>query len=214
LVGNTIMFSTPVAKVYNVLPLSQDELSEVLAFVFLGSAKPTDEDFARTPMLVRRRRVQDTLNWLKLNHKDYDCLTISKDNFEALPENGIPCGVNWKQTDPNSSNLVPESLSVDNSGEEDEGMSSGRCSFSVAGLTGEQYYLNDMRPLKIRALDHLKRGGNFGKTLGVGHSEEPESMFHNIQLYPQMFPWLFPYGLGAIGHPSHKLKLSADAHKK
>ncbi|KAF8135278.1 hypothetical protein K438DRAFT_1489440, partial [Mycena galopus ATCC 62051] len=110
LVGNAIMFSTPVAKVYN----REDAFSEVLAFVFLGSAKPTGADFARTPMLVRRRRVQDALDWLKLNHEDYDCLTISKENLEALPENGIPCGVDWKQTDSDSSNLVPESMSVDN----------------------------------------------------------------------------------------------------
>jgi hypothetical protein len=54
LVANAIMFATPIMKVYNVLLLSRDELSEVLAFVFLGSAKPTEEDFVRTPMFVRR----------------------------------------------------------------------------------------------------------------------------------------------------------------
>ncbi|KAJ7304710.1 hypothetical protein DFH08DRAFT_641657, partial [Mycena albidolilacea] len=63
---------------------------------------------------------------------------------------------------------------------------------------------------KARALTHLK---NRGQTLGVGRAEEPESLYHNIQLYPQMFPWLFPYGFGGIGHPSHKKKLSEIKHK-
>jgi hypothetical protein len=81
----------------------------------------------------------------------------------------------------------------------------------VAGLTGEQYALDDIRTLKMKALDHLKSGG---KTLGIGQAEEPESTFDNIQLYPQTFPWLFPYGYGGVGHPAHKRFISADEHKR
>ncbi|KAJ7938557.1 hypothetical protein B0H13DRAFT_2226302 [Mycena leptocephala] len=136
--ANAIMFATPVVKVYNTLPLSQNEVSEVLAFVFLGSAKPTDEDFVRTPMLVRRQRVKDALDWLKLNHRDYEDLQISQQNLNFLPESGIPCGVDWKETAPNESNLVAEAMSVDNNGDEDEGTSSGPCSFAVAGLTASE----------------------------------------------------------------------------
>ncbi|KAJ7321531.1 hypothetical protein DFH08DRAFT_917223 [Mycena albidolilacea] len=118
LVANAIMFATPIRKVYDTLPLSQDELSEVLVFVFLGSAKPTDEDFVRTPMFVRRQRVKDALDWLKLNHRDYSCLEISQSNLEALPEAGIPCGVEWKQTEAEESNLIPEAMSLDNNGDD------------------------------------------------------------------------------------------------
>jgi hypothetical protein len=166
------MFATLVRKVYNTLPMARDELSEVLAFVFLGSAKPTDEDFVRTPMFVRRQRVKDALDWLKLNHRDYHSLQISDANLNDLPEAGIPCTVEWKQTEEGESNLVPEAMSVDNPGDIDEGTSSGPCAFSVAGLTGEQYALDDIYTLKMKALDHLKSGG---KTLGIGQAETPES---------------------------------------
>ncbi|KAJ6538199.1 hypothetical protein DFH09DRAFT_1090792 [Mycena vulgaris] len=54
--ANVIMFANPTIKVYNILPPSRDELSEVLAFVFLGPPKPTKEEFKRTLMLVRRER--------------------------------------------------------------------------------------------------------------------------------------------------------------
>jgi hypothetical protein len=64
-------------------------------------------------------------------------LAISQENLDALPEAGIPCGVDWKQTEEGASNLVPEATSVDNSGDVDEGTASGPCSFAVAGLTGE-----------------------------------------------------------------------------
>jgi hypothetical protein len=211
LVANAIMFATPIRKVYDILPLSRDELSEVLAFVFLGSAKPTDADFVHTPMFVRRQRVKAALDWLKLNHKDYISLEISDDNLNDLPEAGIPCGVDWKQTEGGDSNLVPEAMSVDNPGDVDEGTSSGPCSFAVAGLTGEEYAMADIRTLKIKALDHLKCGG---QTLGIGQAESPESTFNNIQLYPQTFPWLFPYGHGGIGHPAHKRFISEGEHKR
>lgn len=49
--------------------------------------------------------------------------------------------------------------------------------------------------VKARALQHLN---SYGKFLSVGHAEHPESIWNNPDLYPQMFPWLFPYGLGGI----------------
>ncbi|KAJ7106606.1 hypothetical protein C8R44DRAFT_565357, partial [Mycena epipterygia] len=208
--ANAIMFSAPVVKVYNILPPSQDEISEVLAFVFIGSAKPTDEEYVRTPMLVRRQRVQDALDWLKLNHADYSQLTISTDNLMALPESGIPCGVDWKQTEEGESNNVAAAMSVHDNGDE-EGTTDGPCSFAVAGLTGEQYGLADIKTLKMKALEHLKRKGD---VMGVGQAEEPQSLYRNVQLYPQMFPWLFPYGKGGIGNPVHKRRMAEKRHKQ
>ncbi|KAJ7305399.1 hypothetical protein DFH08DRAFT_721191, partial [Mycena albidolilacea] len=193
LVANAIMFATPIRKVYDVLPISRDELSQVLAFVFIGSARPTEKEFVRTPMF------------------DYECLEISQDNLDAIPEEGIPCGLDWKESTEGDSNLVAEAMSVDNAGEVDDGTADGPCSFAVAGLTGEQYALDDIRTLKMKALDHLKSGG---KTLGIGQAEEPESTFANLQLYPQTFPWLFPYGHGGIGHPTHKRVISEEEHKR
>ncbi|KAJ6557122.1 hypothetical protein B0H10DRAFT_1846951 [Mycena sp. CBHHK59/15] len=198
--ANAIMFATPIVKVYNILLLTADELSEVLAFIFLGPARPTEEDFMRTPTLVRQDRVKDALDWLKLNHVDYEDLEISKDNIEALPENGIPCGVDWIETNEGDSNTVPKAMAVHDNGEE-EGMESGLCSFAVSGQTGDQYDPTDIKTLKAKALSHLK---SKGKTLGVGQAEEPESMYHNLHLYPQMFPWLFPYSYSGFGYPVHK----------
>ncbi len=46
--------------------------------------------------------------------------------------------------------------------------------------------------------------------LAVGHAAEPQSIYNNTALYPSMFPWLFPYGLGGLGSG----RLSEVAHKK
>ncbi|KAJ7254481.1 hypothetical protein C8J57DRAFT_1236723 [Mycena rebaudengoi] len=163
---------------------NRDEISEVLAFVFLGPTKPTEEEFMRTPHVK---------------------------NIEALPEHSMPFCVDWKQTDGDESTLTPEQRSVDDGGVDTEGTSSGKCTFAVHGLTGDGYGSASIRTLKAKTLDHL---ANNGQTLGFGHSAEPQSMFKNVQLYPQMFPWLFPYGLGGIGHHEHRHRISEAAHKR
>ena len=47
----------------------------------------------------------------------------------------------------------------------------------------------------------------------ISQSEKPVSTFNNPPLYPQMFPHLFPYGLGGIGNALHSGSLSSAAHK-
>ncbi|KAJ7201449.1 hypothetical protein C8J57DRAFT_971073, partial [Mycena rebaudengoi] len=165
--ANAIFFANPTVQVYNILPPSSDEISEVLAFVFLGPTRPTEEEFARTPMLVRRHRVQAALDWLKLNHSDYADLSISKENIASLPEHGMPFGVDWKMTDGDESTLTADQRSVDNGGVDTEGTSSGNCTFAVHGLSGDDYGSASIRTLKAKTLDHL---ANNGQTLGVGHS--------------------------------------------
>ncbi|KAJ7937771.1 hypothetical protein B0H13DRAFT_1852069 [Mycena leptocephala] len=89
-------------------------------WLLFGFRKPAEEDYVRTPMLVRQ------------------CLEISTDNLNELPESGIPCGVDWKSTEEEDLNLVPETMSVNDGGEE-EGTSSGPCSFAVVVLAEEPY---------------------------------------------------------------------------
>ena len=203
--ANIIAFESPVPKIYSILPPPRDDLDDVLAILFTGPKKPTPEDFARTPFLVRRNVVIRALEWLKLNHADYADIEISHKNMKTYEENAPPVSVEYRES---INNKVPEGTSVFDQ-EEEDGTEEGDCSFTVHGLTGEA--CNSMTPnaLKAIALRHLNSGG---KILAVGHSDKFESMWNNPQLYPQMFPWLFPYGLGGIGassisHKEHKRHL-------
>ncbi|KAH7907843.1 hypothetical protein BJ138DRAFT_1013889, partial [Hygrophoropsis aurantiaca] len=95
--------------------------------------------------------------------------------------------------------------------EENDGNDSGPCPFTVHGITGDDYEQLPLKVLKAKAIQHLMEGG---KVLAIGHSANPESLYDNPQLYPQTFPWLFPYGLGGIGQLHFKKKLSSARHKK
>ncbi|KAI0075441.1 hypothetical protein K474DRAFT_1599828, partial [Panus rudis PR-1116 ss-1] len=194
--ANAVCFAIPQPKVYNVLPPPREDLDEVLAFIYLGPSKPNPEDFKRTPFLVRRNKVAEALNWLKLNHIDYADLEISQKNLEAYSEDSPPVEVDFQLS---HINKQAESSAV-NDVEEDEGTAEGHCPFVVHGITGEKLdQLMQENPKKVRAMavQHFKKNG---KVLGIGHAEKPESLYNNPQLYPQMFPWLFPYGFGGIGN--------------
>ena len=205
--ANAISFANPIPKVYDILPPPIEELDEVLAFIYTGPCKPTKSDFERTPLLVRRNKVKLALNWLKLNHCDYYDIDISQKNLNQYPESDIPVVVDYRQF---FTNKNPESTAV-NEEEEEEGTESGKCPFVVHGLTGEEYSTKSTKALKAIALKHLTSNG---KILAIGHEAQPQSIYNNPQLFPQMMPWLFPYGLGGIGNSLQKGHVSDIAHKR
>ena len=208
--ANVIMFSNPTVKVYHALPPSRKEISEILACVFQGSAQPTDSDIKRTPMLVRRNVVKDALEWLKLNHIDYEDLQISLENLNDYPLAGVPVNIEYSASNPDFGNKIVSAMSLYDD-EIEDGTTEGPCPFTVHGLTGTEFENMSIEKLKARALQHLV---DRGSTLGISHDSNPQSMYDNPQAYPQMFPWLFPYGLGGIGQKCHFAKVSDANHKK
>ncbi|KAF8646165.1 hypothetical protein AX16_007370 [Volvariella volvacea WC 439] len=203
MISHVVTFEAPTARVYHKLPPPREDLDEVLAIYFTGPTKPTENDFKRTPLLVRRNFVINALNWLKLNHSDYVDIEISQENMNQYSENQPPVEVDYKKSD---TNKVPETTDLTNHKEEN-GVDSGDCPFVVHNLTGEKLMILTTEAQKSLAIKHLN---SQGKILVVGHSANLESMYYNPQLYPQMFPWLFPYGSGGIG----STKLSDKEHKR
>jgi len=205
--ANAISFTNPIAKVYDTLPPPIKDIDEVLAFIYTGPCRPTKADFERTPLLVRRRQVRAALDWLKLNHCDYHDLDISQRNLDQYPEGSPPVVVDYRQS---FTNTNPESSAV-NDNEDEEGTETGKCPFVVHGLTGEEYTTKSIKAIKAIALKHLTSNR---KMLAVGHTLQPESIYDNPQLFPQMLPWLFPYGLGGIGNVEQQGNSSDIAYKR
>jgi hypothetical protein len=206
MIANAVTFEHPMQKIYTVLPQPIQELDDVLAFIFTGPCQPTQEDFKRIPLLVRRNKVAHALEWLKLNHIDYSDLEISYKNLESYPEDSPPVVIDYQHS---ITNKIPEATSIHDM-ELENGTEEGACPFTVHTLTGEEYNTTDAETLKAIATKHLDDGG---KVLAIGHMKEPQSIWKNPKLYPQMFPWLFPYGLGGISHECQKHRMSDAEHK-
>ena len=206
MIANAVTFEHPMQKIYAVLPPPIEELNEVLALIFTGPCQPNEDGFQRIPLLVHQNKVGKALEWLKLNHKDYADLEISYKNLNLYPEDLPPVVINYRHS---VSNKIPEATSVHDM-ELENGTEEGMCPFTVHTLTREEYDTTRPEIFKTVVMKHLDDGG---KVLAIGHSKNPQSIWKNSQLYPQMFPWLFPYGLGGIGHERQKHKLSDMEHK-
>jgi hypothetical protein len=202
--AHAIAYQQPIPKVYDILLPPKAEIEEVIAIMFTGPCKPTVDDFKCTPFLVRCNHVKNALEWLILNHSDYEDVTFSSDHLNEYPEDMPPVSVEYK---PMIHNKTPESTSVHDM-ENEDGTEDGDCAFTVHGLTGQQLEIMTTNAVKIKALQHLNSSEKF---LAIGHGEQPETIWRNPQLYPQMFPWLFPYGLGGVGSVDG---LSDKMHKK
>ena len=209
--ANAISFSVPMPKVYKVLPPKREDLDDVLAFIYIGPVKPTTEDWKRTPFLVRHNKVKDALDWLKLNHEDYTDLEISEENLKTYSETEPPVIPDWHKSDIFEDK---EAKAVTSHREEEIGVEEGKCPFVVHGITGSELsQLEKSNPQKIRGMA-IKRFKSDGYMLGIGHNSEPETLFNNAQLYPQMFPWLFPYGMGGVGNKNIEGRMSTGMRKK
>jgi hypothetical protein len=200
--SHVIAFESPVPKVYHQLPPPVEDLDEVLAVLFTGPCRPTEKDFKRTPLLVRRNYVARALEWLNLNHADYADLDISYDELNCYPEDTPPVGVQYQHS---LTNKVEEGTSVFDDAL-DDGVEAGDCPFVVHGLMGEQLDTKSVNALKGIALKHWN---NRGGALAISHDASSQSIYNNPGLYPQIFPWLFPFSLGGIG----ATKLTEKAHK-
>ncbi|PPQ74448.1 hypothetical protein CVT24_000036 [Panaeolus cyanescens] len=209
MVANVITFEQPTLKIYQKLPISRKELDEVLAVLFTGHQPPTEEDLARTPVLVRRERVLAALVWLKKNNIHYADLEIDHETLATYPLAGVPVEVVFRSTATDSGNVLASMKSqFDN--DDERGTASGPCPFTVHGLTADNHGQMTTMQRKTAGLQHLKRGGSM---LAVGHAEDPESIFGDLDLfYPRMFPWLFPYGLGGLGQARHKGLIKKEKH--
>ena len=206
--ANVIAFENPMPKIYARLPPPVEDLDEVLAFIYTGPCRPSPEDLERTPLLVRRKKVSKALEWLKLNHVDYRDVDIAYDNLAKYPDNGPPVLITYRNAITNKN--LESASAFDN--EFEEGVDSGPCPFVVNGITGENLSTMGPKALAAKAMKHLKEDD--GKVLAIGHAEKPESIYDNPQLYPMMFPWLFPYGLGGIGTVNIGMDMSEMMHKR
>ena len=200
--SHVIAFESPVPKLYHHLPPPVEDLDEVLAILFTRLCKPTEKEYVHTPLLVRRKNVANTLEWLKSNHSDHADLDISYEELNYYPENVPMVSIHYH---PSLTNKVEEGTSVFDD-TLDDGVEDRDCPFVVHGLTGDSLTTKSASTLKGLSLQHWNSNSS---ALAISHDKTLQSIYNNWNLYPQIFPWLFPYGFGGIS----STKLSDKLHK-
>lgn len=205
LATNVIIFGQPVPRLYAALPPPRSDIEQCLAILFVGTAKPTDEDIRRTPFLVRRPVVVRALQWLQLNNPLYADIEISYANLDTYPTDSPPVCVIHR---PRSSTSGPENLAVYQTSDE-RAVTDGPSSFVVHTLHAPDLARMTYEAKIALAVRHFEDGNG---VLAYGHDVTPESMYHNPELFPRMFPWLYPYGLGGFENERMSVRLDRSLH--
>ncbi|KAI0652912.1 hypothetical protein C8Q70DRAFT_928946, partial [Cubamyces menziesii] len=133
--ANAVIFGQPVWKVYERLPPPRADITDCLAMLFVGPCKPTSHDYKRTPFIIRRRAVVRALEWLILNHPDYEHVSIAYDLLDEYPEDEPPVCVIYRY----DTAELPIESKPSYGGRDNEGISGDECTFSVQGLSEDTY---------------------------------------------------------------------------
>ncbi len=205
--ANAILFEQPVLKVYDALPPPRADLSECFALIFTGSVKPSGEDYKRTPFIVRHRVVFAALTWLKLNHDHYSDVSISPENLAQYIDNEPPVYVIHRVS--TSGENVESNLAVNEAVDPRVAPADEECPFMLNALTASELGEMSYKQRLAYAIRYFDSGGH---ALGVGHEERPQSMYHNTGLFPGMYPWLYPYGLGGFENSRSIRRLDRVPH--
>ena len=86
-----------------------------------------------------------------------------------------------------------------------KGADSGPYALSIHGVTEAYLASTSYTQQGLIAIEHLK---NVRNILSAGRSFTSELITKNPQLYPGMFPWLFPYGYGGFGNSNIKVTIT------
>ncbi|KAI9063189.1 hypothetical protein FKP32DRAFT_1572551, partial [Trametes sanguinea] len=168
-------------------------MDDCFAVLFTGIVKPTNEDYKRTPFIIRHRVVLDALAWLKRNHCLYRDVDISVENLAQYEDGSPPVYVIFRKveagTEGENNTAVYEHEDVR------EAVTADHCPFMVHALTAPELGKMSYTERLAYAVRYFDSGG---RALGLGHEQEPQSIYHNVDLYPGMYPWLYPYGLGGF----------------
>ncbi|EIW54153.1 uncharacterized protein TRAVEDRAFT_132232, partial [Trametes versicolor FP-101664 SS1] len=155
----------------------------------------------RTPLLVRHNVVLQALQWLVCNHSEYKDIDISLDNLAQYPQDEPPVQIVHRDLHPSESGDTPAEalpshpppLGSTAPHVDDD----GPCPFAVHGLTGTQYVSLTYDEKVALAVKHFTSGES---VLAYGHFSEPSSIYNDAKLFPRLFPWLYPYGVGGFGN--------------
>ena len=127
-------------------------------------------------------------------------MQISRDNLASYPEDEALVGVLYcnEELDPGISFAIHEKPNTD----ED-------CPFTVRTLTRSDVAHMMHKEWVAFGIRYIESGG---KVLGIGHYAEPESLYHNLELFSHLFPWLYPYSLGGFKNAYIKKHLDQITH--
>ncbi|KAE8222285.1 hypothetical protein CF319_g4493 [Tilletia indica] len=185
------------------LPWAFSDAGPLLSCLVIGPRPPRQQDL-RKVFNVRRQKVQDLLNFLRANFRDYPQFPTDEHALNQLPEDDVPellmrFVVHQQQGD------VPSLFEAETAGlETHPGMSATADLEAAEGRTFlEHHGLVDLNGISVPGHDRVAAGlsnaaGLNHPDLLIKHGTDFIRDYDNPSLFPGMFPTLFPWGIGGF----------------
>ncbi|KAG1851019.1 hypothetical protein C8R48DRAFT_570806, partial [Suillus tomentosus] len=226
--GHIIVYPQRPEGIANVLPPSVDDIITPICIIFVGSCPPTRawlEEKAK-PLIARREKVCAALVWLKEHNRLYKDIIIDFDVLNSMEEKMLmPFHIDHVLPNDARDSLTSkydateavqsEDLSdVDNNSllfDEQSRAADLETMFEnvvVTDVDGNAS-ANELRAAAVR---HIKNKG--GGYVQIPHDPQPVNEFFDPNLFPMIYPTLFPYGLGGFEDHLRPEPLSIKRHIK
>lgn len=208
--GHTIIYPQQPDKLATVLPPAVGETLTFICIIFVGSSSLTKEWLRNSakPLVVRREKVRTALMWLKANNPLYKDVNIHEENLHALPEEDVlPYHIEYIAPDDAQETLVSR---YDN-GPENTEASVGQNQFESVVITDVDAHTPPAQ-LRAAAIRHVKTKGK--PFVQISHGSRPVNEFFNVNLFPMLYPTLFPYGCGGFEDGKRQKRISLKEHVK
>ncbi|KAG1898532.1 uncharacterized protein F5891DRAFT_1129385 [Suillus fuscotomentosus] len=213
--GHIIIYPQNPSALLDVLPCTLDDVSTPVCVIFVGS-KPPSAEWLRTkarPLIIRRERVRNALQWLVQHNPLYAEVVIDHTLLDSLQEEQtLPVHIQHVLSDQSDDLLTSkyDAPSLDSEGMVDH------CDATDIPVPFSNVVVTDVdahapaNELRAAALRHVKqRGGGY---IEVPHGPQPVNEFFNPQLFPMIYPILFPYGLGGFEDSIRTTRISMKKH--
>ncbi|KAG2130943.1 uncharacterized protein EDB93DRAFT_1057100, partial [Suillus bovinus] len=215
--GHIIIYPQNPSELVHVLPPALDEVSMLVCVLFVGS-KPPSAEWLRTkvrPLIIRREWVRRALQWLVEHNPLYAKVIVDHNCLNSLEEEQtLPVHIQHvlsEQSDDvltskydapslESERMVNPSNATDNT-----------VLFANVVVTDVDAHA-PANKLRVAALRHVKQHGE--GYIKVPHGPQPVNEFFNLQLFPMIYPTLFPYGIGGFEDSIRTTRISLKRHVK
>ncbi|KAI9059340.1 hypothetical protein FKP32DRAFT_1534638, partial [Trametes sanguinea] len=208
--GHVIIHPQRPEKLASVLPPPVEEIMAPICVIFIGSKVPSREWLEKKakPLIVRREYVVAALSWLKENNPLYSEVEVDMESIRSLPEDGIlPHDIQHLQSFESSTAVVDGydvARDVPISGGDAEDVPFHKV--VVTDVDGRAP-ANELRAAAIRHIKH--KGGGY---VEIPHASKPVNEFCNPELFPMIYPTLYPYGIGGFEDRECLRPLSLKRH--